>query len=247
MMLDVLILRLAINGKSLPPKTTSELNRLIKLIPKQTVAFVPTKHGSHSKEILFFHPTIAFNWNLAELSSRLCEELSKDETKTLDHLLCITKCNPAFSEKLHLLLRGLLLSEKIKFNHWLQIFNQLLAGARSNFDISTDTIYFVLYCLAKETDGKKQLELLRGLTAFASVKQNIPLIMNTYRSLSTSTSVALRCLAIDLHTRLWHVESRTYQFLQKLLIEEENALPKAAQWEMNVARAGAIREICSTK
>lgn len=246
MILDALILQLAINGKSLPPKTVSELNRLIKFISKQKTAFIHTKHASSVNEILYFNPTIAFNWNLAELSSKLCEELSKDETKILDHLLCITKSNQALSEELHAFLRGLLLSEQIKFDHWLQIFNQLLDNARSNSDISNDTIYFVLYYLAKETDGKKQVELLRGLTAFASVKLNIPLIMNTYRSLSSSNSIALRCLAIDLHTRLWHVESRTYQFLQNLL-REETALPIADQWEMNIAKAGAIRDICSEK
>lgn len=248
MILDALILRLAINGKSLPPKTVSELNRLIKFITKQKAKFIPTQHASHSRKNLYFHPTMAFNWSLAELSTKLCEEQLKDETKILDHLLCVTKSNQSLSEWLHLFLRGILLSETIKFDHWLQIFNQLIASARSNVDISNDnTIYFVLYYLAKETDGNKQLELLRGLTAFASVKQNIPLIMNTYRSLSESNSVALRCLAIDLHTRLWHVENRTYQFLQKFLIAEEAALLKADQWEMNVAKAGAIRDICSEK
>lgn len=247
MILDALILRLAINGKSLPPKTVSEMNRLIKFISKQKTEFIPTKNASNSKDFLYFHPTIAFNWSLAKLSSELCEELSKDETKILNHLLCITKTNQAFSEELHLFLRGLILCEKIHFDHWLLILNQLFASVRSNSDISNDTIYFVLYYLAKETDGKKQLELLRGLTAFASVKQNIPLIMNTYRSLSTSNSIALRCLAIDLYTRLWHVESRTYQFLQKLLIGEEAPLPKVYQWEMNIAKAGAIRDICSEK
>lgn len=247
MILDALILRLAINAKSLPTKTVSELNRLIKFISKQKTEFITTKHASSSKETLYFYPTIAFNWSLVELSSKLCEELSKDDTKILDHMLCITKSNQAFSEELHQFLCGLILSEKLKFDHWLQIFNQLLANVRSNSDISNDTIYFVLYYLAKETDGKKQLELLRGLTAFASVKQNIPLIMNTYRSLSTSNSAALRCLAIDLHTRLWHVESRTYQFLQKLLIGDETVLAKADQWEMNIAKAGAIRDICSEK
>lgn len=247
MVLGALILRLAINGKNLPPKVVAEMNRLINQMSKQTVEYAPPKQTEITNDILFFHPKLIFNWNLTKLSSKLCDEFAKKELVTLDHLIDVIESSQPFSEEIHLFLRALLLSNKLNFDSWLKIFNQLLHTAQSNPDISCDTIYFVLYYLAKETDGKKQLELLRGLTTFASVKENIPLIMNTYRSLSTSSAVLLRCLAVDLHTRLWRIESRTYQFLQKILIEEDTTLSKADQWEMNVAKANAIKEICTIK
>lgn len=247
MILDALILRLAINGRYLATKVVADLNRLIKQISKQPSDYAAPKQSKHSDDILYFHPKLISNWNLMRLSANVCEELSHGQSKLVNQLIGVIEANQRFSEEIHLFLRALILSERIEFDAWLKIFNQLLNTARSNPDISSDTIYFVLYYLAKETDGRKQLELLRGLTTFATVKENIPLIMNTYRSLSASTSLALRSLAIDLHTRLWQTESRTYQFLQKILIDDHGSLPKADQWEMNVAKANAIREICSIK
>lgn len=246
MILDVLILRLAINGRNIPAKVLIELNRLIKVLSKQTFDYTPSKPVDISNEVLYFHSTAAYNWNLVQTSSKLCDELSKNNLKSLNQLMTVIESHQTFSIDFHSFLRAVLLSEKINFDLWLRILKQILKNAKSNPDISSDTIYYVLYVLAKESDGLRQLELLRGLTTFASVKENIPLLMNTYRSLSTSFSVSLRCLAIDLHTRLWQVESRTYQFLQDILLTEEASLSKIDQWEMNISKANAIKVICST-
>lgn len=105
----------------------------------------------------------------------------------------------------------------------------------------------MLYLLAKESDGLKQLELLRGLTTFATTKENIPLILNTYRSLSSSPKAVLKTLAIDLHTRLWLVENRTYQFLHSVLLADDKKFSDSDKWEMNIAKAYAIKEICTHK
>lgn len=253
MVLDGLIVRFAINGKNLPRHVTNDIEYLIKTIWKQNADAKSHKcsirsEKSFAKEIFYFHSKIAMNFNLIRLSMLCC-----DKTKSnvfLENVIKTMKHNKMFTHEILLFLRAILLSSEqmmISFNIWKDILDQLLSIAKNNSDVSGDTIYFVLYYLAKETDGMKQLELLRGLTSFASIKKNIPLILNTYRSLSSSASVSLRILAIDLHTRLWTVESRTYQFLHSILVADEGILSSSYQWEMNVAKANAIKEICSTK
>lgn len=75
--------------------------------------------------------------------------------------------------------------------------------------------------------------------------------MNTYRALSSSTSIPLHSLAIDLHTDLWRIEPRTYQFLHKILIQNQSEIVKQPsigdQWELNIIKANAIKNILEEK
>lgn len=254
MLLDSLIIRLAINGKNIQAKGAADIERLIKHIRKLNAEMLaiggPSKAGNKSiNSAQYFHPMIAMNFNLSRLSSELCVDSSSAQTKTLKRIINFVCSNRDFANEMHFFLRSILLSieDLDSFDMWSGILDQLLASAKGNVNISSDTIYFILHLLAKETEGRKQMELLRGLTSFAENKDNIPLILNTYRSLSSSSSATLRILSVDLHTRLWLIESRTYQFLHKVLIADDENLSKSEKWEMNVVKANAIKEICSHK
>lgn len=253
MILDSLIVRLAINGKHIRAQVAADIERLIHQLripyAGAKTSNAPIKNGRGY--IQYSHPSIAMNFNLVQLSVEICNELTTAETRTLKRLINVvsTTTNEEITDETHFLLRSILLSMKQSGqpDMWSEILHLLLASTKENADISCDTMYFMLYLLAEETDGRKQMELLRGLTSFTAVKENIPLILNTYRSLSSSTSVALRILAVDLHTQLWLAENRTYQFLYNALIADGGKLSTAEKWEMNVVKANAIKRICSKK
>lgn len=58
----------------------------------------------------------------------------------------------------------------------------------------------------------------------------------------------MQTLALNLYTRLWVAESRTYQFLYKVLTAtSEASLATKDEWEANIAKAHAIKEICTLK
>lgn len=55
---------------------------------------------------------------------------------------------------------------------------------------------------------------------------------------------SMKTLLIDLYVRLWKVECRCYPYLQKLLLEDPIY---GKDWELDMARALAIKEICETR
>lgn len=250
MILDSLIIRLAINGKNIPAKVVTDIERLIKNLQKhktdsKNTCSLNTIQNTSIQNAKYMHPLIAMNYNMAQLSTKLC----LDVVQISDRFINFVTRNKEFANEMHIFLRSVLLSigNSVLMDLWTDILKQLLASAKENSNLAGETIYFTLYLLAKETDGRKQMELLRGLTSFSGVKENIPLILNTYRSLSSSTSAELQIISIDLHTRLWLAENRTYQFLHKLLIAEDDKFSVSDKWEMNVVKAYAIKEICAQK
>ncbi|XP_055302054.1 focadhesin [Sitodiplosis mosellana] len=248
MVLDSLIIRLAINGKSMSALVAADIDRLIKQLRKQnTESKNICSSDRFIKNIQYLHPLIAMNFNLGQLSTELC--LDDRTKKRLKHFISFVKANNEFANEMHIFLRSILLSiEDLALSDiWTDILKQLTASAKDNSSLAGGTIYFILYLLAKETEGRKQMELLRGLTSFTAVKENMSLILNTYRSLSSSSSTELQIISIDLHTRLWLAENRTYQFLHKVLITDDEKLSVSDRWEMNVVKANAIKEICSQK
>lgn len=84
-------------------------------------------------------------------------------------------------------------------------FGRLLKIVKDNQDVATGLLLPLLFKLSREKEPTVQMELLRGLTQFAVIKENIPTILNTLNSL---TSGALRPLSLDLYLRLWKQEVR---------------------------------------
>lgn len=256
MILDSLIIRLAINGRSLPAQVAASIERLMKQVQKlksNPEHIDDAKHNENDefvKRLKYFHPIIAMNVNFASRSAKLCSDLKSSNTKTLERIVSYAEMNRELADQMHFFLRATLLSVENHAPHelWMNILKLLLASVDTKSAISGDTIYFMLYLLAKETNGQKQIELLRGLTKFATTKENIPLILNTYRSLSTSSKSVLKIQSVDLYTRLWLVENRVYQFLHKVLTADDEAkFAIPYRWEMNIVKAHAIKTICQHK
>lgn len=169
MVLDGLVVRLA-GGKALPNEAIADTRNLINALKTKNVMrkSLEETDGRRHCRVKFFHPKIAFNFDLAVLS----EEVSNGRLSVAT-LLEKVMPNELLAAELQYFWRGLLLIEDGNFlaaDEWLQIWKCLLKIARENGDASTDLMYSLLYHLAKEVDGKKQLELLRAMTSFVTVK-----------------------------------------------------------------------------
>lgn len=170
MLLDGLIVRLASGVKTLPNDAITDGQSLINALKAKSVAQQGLEgpyERSHCK-VKYFHPKVALNFDLAILSEDLCSK-RQSVTALLEKVAPIGLLCAEFQY----LLRGLLLIEDDDFlgaHEWLQIWKCLLKIAKEYGDASTDLMYFLLYHLAKEVDAKKQLELLRGMATFATVK-----------------------------------------------------------------------------
>lgn len=257
MILDSLIVRLAINGKCLPPQISSTIERLIRQVQElksksvTSLADLSTDATHHEvKSLRYFHPTIAINASLARLSAKLCTDWNSSNTESLKRLIQYAQMNGELANQMHFFLRAILLSveDTVPLEMWMNLLRLLLECVDTKSIHSGDTIYFIVYLLTRETNGQKQIELLRGLTKFAAAKENIPMILNIYRLLSISSKGILKIQAIDLYTRLWLVENRCYQFLHKVLVaDDETKLTTPHRWEMNIVKAQAIKDICLHK
>lgn len=168
MILDGLIVRLASGGKSLPSDTITDARNLIHSLKTKSV---PQQLGTYERShcrIKYFHPKIALNLELAILSEDLCSQ-RLSVTTLLEKVAPIELLCAEFQY----LLRGLLLTEDDNLfgaYEWNQIWKCLLKMAKYHGDASTDLMYFLLYSLAQEVEAKRQLELLKAMTSFATVK-----------------------------------------------------------------------------
>lgn len=177
MIMDGLIIRLAGGVKTLPNEAIADARNLINALKTKNVG----QHSSAETDthingrIKYVHPKCAINFDLAILSEELCTERLLVTT-----LLEKVTPNELISAELQYILRALLLIEDDNFlsaDEWRRIWKCLLKIAKRYGDASTDLMYFLLYHIAKEVDGEKQLELLRAMTTFATVK--VSLIVNT--------------------------------------------------------------------
>lgn len=260
MILDGLIIRVANANNFLSADCRAECETLIKFITTSS-QHITLRHPSACSKpnysthwngtVKYQHANIAIAYDLAIWSEQLLLDYSFCDVQNPNLVKFILQLEKTgkIQQRIQLFLRALLLlpSKIVDDECWFRIWAIVISVVKTNIDVSIDMIYFVLYLLAKECDGKKQLEILRGLSEFALVKENIPLILNTYRALTTSSSVALQSLAVELHVRLWKNENRAYQFLHKMLSNDYKSCRKMDEWEVNIVKAYAIKEICKLK
>lgn len=64
------------------------------------------------------------------------------------------------------------------------------------------------------------------------------MILNTLKTLSNGMLVTL---CMDLYLRLWKLDTRTYPFLLK------NIMQNILSWEFHIVKSNTIREICLSR
>lgn len=192
--------------------------------------------GSSSRNI---HPDIALAFDVAHLIESF--DVDNDNIVAFVDSLSV-KSKPAFCHKINLFLRAIFLSTEPSVDCWYKIYEMILSLIKSNDFLAFDFLMTYLFKLGKVTDPEVILELFRGLPNFAVSKDNIPMILNTLKSMKNGKNTPF---LIDLYMKLWKVEGRTYPFLVKMIAEPFKVQEK--MWDHQVAKNYVIREICYEK
>ncbi|XP_017471744.1 PREDICTED: focadhesin isoform X2 [Rhagoletis zephyria] len=206
---------------------------------KETKNFTVHTNDLQAGQVRYMHPDIAIAFDLAKLVESFDDSEFKDVFAFVDVLN--VKANSMFCQRLHLFLRALFLSREPSVDCWFKIYEVILEIIKVNSGIAYDFLMTYIFKLAAEQQPEIQMELLRGLPSFSVSKDNIPMILNTIRNLTSENAT----FCMDLYLRLWRVESRTYPFLIKLLSTPQKDGSK--RWEFEIAKTHTIREICYDK
>lgn len=182
MILDGLIVRKANANRFLSTDFHIIADKLITLISSSEKQHHSRNHSlstpnynySKTTTIKYRHPHAAILFNMAICSEYLLLRNADDEIShpNLSKFLLQLEKTDGFEINVQILLRSLLLcsTDVVTHQHWLKIWSIIIKVVKTNVTISIDMIFFTLYLLAKETNGEKQLALMRGLAEFAYVK-----------------------------------------------------------------------------
>lgn len=204
--------------------------------------------------VKYFHPLVAFNVDISRHSDRLCRNSSASEKGVAVHLPDFKDLQaerPHFCARLNLYLRGMfLVASQVDMltnrDAYVGITNALLAGVRGSALQSVDVLMTWLYQTLNESNAERLLVLLHGLAAFGGAKENIPKLIGAFKSLAQSQSGRLRPLIMKLYLQLWICEDRTFVYLKNALTASNDSTD-CNNWELNVAKAKTIQEICQLK
>lgn len=123
-------------------------------------------------DIKYFHPDIALCHELAILSQRISVNAAQNDNVVLSNFVESIEApgRLPFCNRIQLFLRGLFLTRWVAGDNWQRILKILVNVVRTNQTVAIDFVWSMLYQLTTETDAWCQLELLRGMTAFAVIK-----------------------------------------------------------------------------
>ncbi|XP_019543595.3 uncharacterized protein LOC109414239 [Aedes albopictus] len=144
-----------------------------------------------------------------------------------------------FSEKINLVLRGLLHMHEIPFECWRKLFDQLVHSSKSSEENCSRLLTPILFLLANDGNPRKRLHLLRSLASMGAKDHVLGVLKALARDVDRATS-------LDLYLRLWKAEPRTYPFLYDVL-KDTSRRAREDSWETTFARTYTIREICLIK
>lgn len=170
MLIDSLTVQLASVSRLLSIECVRQIQELIHML-----IGIPYENHSNKikleKQIKYFDPMIATNYNVMTFTENLCN--------SMDYLNIFLKMNHQLNdvlcEEIFMVLRALIIGDNVELSddEWKNILDCILIYVKNNQTISMDVFTFILRLLAKEENGKRQIELLRKLSYFATVRVSI--------------------------------------------------------------------------
>ncbi|XP_047997138.1 focadhesin [Leguminivora glycinivorella] len=118
-----------------------------------------------------------------------------------------------------------------------------LVGGRK--EVSVQLLPVLLYKIANDTSPRVKLECLKALPLMAQTKENVPTIVSILNKLKASKGVPTSFL-IMLYASLAETQPRCFPYLKELLVETTNR-PDDLKWEVDLARAVAVKRICEIR
>lgn len=166
----------------------------------------------------------------------MCKFIEKD--RVYEFQTIASENDEIFWTRNHLVLRGYLHSNKLKFDQWNIVFLNLIKVSKSNDVMKHSLIMPLLFKLSESSDARIKMSILQNLIQLGPSNE----IFSTVKALSNGM---IRSMAIDLHLRMWKIEPRTYPFLHKVLVEKSNK--DSEDIHLKIAIASAIKDICDLK
>ncbi|KAI8420472.1 hypothetical protein MSG28_008959 [Choristoneura fumiferana] len=113
-------------------------------------------------------------------------------------------------------------------------------------EVSVQLLPVLLYKLANDAAPCVKLECLKALPLMAKTKENVPTIVSIFNKLKTNKGVPTSFL-IMLYASLAETQVRCFPYLQEILVEAGTNRPDDLKWEMDIARALAVKRICEIR
>ncbi|XP_061384028.1 focadhesin isoform X2 [Danaus plexippus] len=112
-------------------------------------------------------------------------------------------------------------------------------------EVSVTLLPILLYKIANDPRAKVKLECLRGLPLMATTKENVPALVSIFNKLKNRKGVPTSQL-IMMYTSLAETQVRCFPYLQELL-SDSSLHPHDLKWEVDIAKALAVRRICEIR
>uniref|UniRef100_A0A4Y0BK19 DUF3730 domain-containing protein n=1 Tax=Anopheles funestus TaxID=62324 RepID=A0A4Y0BK19_ANOFN len=178
---------------------------------------------------MYFHAELA-KWMI------LCHWWNSSASATEDYLLRGGPSSIRFSNILSQFHRSIFLYTSHEEDVWKQNFEHLVKLMKHSEVQVAQSMVPLLYALAQHKDAKRRLHVLQTVASMGAKENLIGILKALTKDLD-------RAFCLDLYLRLWKSEPRTYPLLYDLL-KDTSRHASEDRWELTVARAYTIREVC---
>ncbi|CAH2041992.1 unnamed protein product, partial [Iphiclides podalirius] len=113
-------------------------------------------------------------------------------------------------------------------------------------DVAVAALPVLQYAVANDRRPCVQLECLKALPLMAKTKENIPTIVSILNKLKANRGVPTSLLIV-LYTSLAETQVRCFPYLQELLVDTGVGRPSDPKWEVDLAKASAVKRICELR
>ncbi|GBP63380.1 Focadhesin [Eumeta japonica] len=184
---------------------------------------------------------------------RVCrnwERIREDPEKIQMWLESIDKVDMNLKLELFPFLFGLVLEknyDEMFEEVWIKALKMALQLVDDKKELTVQLLPVLLYKIANDFSPKLKLECLRAVPLMAKSKENVPSALAILNKLKIGKAVPASFL-IMLFSTLADVQVRCYPYLQELLVDCTMGRPELDfKWEVELAKAIAIKNICETQ
>lgn len=138
---------------------------------------------------------------------------------------------------------GLFLSNNLKSEIVIRIFDLILKNVDINKMLTTQVLTLILFKLTNTTDSNLHFVLLKAFPKMVMLRENIPKVMAALQALSKA-SVDLYNFSLSLMFDVWKLDNKCYSYLENMLIQNNFSEKK---WDTYVTKSLILKELCESK
>ncbi|XP_045777191.1 focadhesin [Maniola jurtina] len=191
---------------------------------------------AHSDKILYMYFKLLETW----------ERLRDNPEKLKSWFDTLTSINDQLKLELLTFFVGVVMDRCGEEEVTLKGLRVIIDCVRVKKEVSVAVLPVLLYKMANDERPSVKLGCLRGLPLMATTKENVPALVSILNKLKANKGVPTSLL-IMLYTRLAETQVRCFPYLQELLVDSGVGRPDDLKWEVDVAKAVAVKRICEMR